>query len=103
MLGQVVAPKGVNEIRPLELLALVALSGPLMMGASVHCQSENGNLIAGKGGSWQSAFKPNRPVVQVALEAFFAHIDSGLGAIDTTIGVNRPANPGGHSVLVTQR
>jgi hypothetical protein len=46
VLGQVVAPKGVNEIRPLELLALVALSGPLMMGASVHCQSENGNLIA---------------------------------------------------------
>lgn len=85
VLGQAAVAKGANEIvAARELLALLDLTGMLVTGDAIHCQTETAALIAAKGGDWLFALKANRPTMHAAVEAFFTGQDKELGSAHVT-------------------
>lgn len=73
VLGQAAVAAGSNEIvAARELLALLDLTGMLVTGDAIHCQTGTATLITDKGGDWLFALKANRPVLRDAVRAFFA-------------------------------
>ena len=57
---QVAAREGGNEITAARaLLGMPDLSGMLVTGAAIHCQTETARLIAARGGQWLFALKAN--------------------------------------------
>ncbi len=53
MLGQVAIPHGGNEITAARtLLGLFDLTGMLVTGDAIHCQTETARLVRDRGGEW---------------------------------------------------
>ena len=70
VLGQAAVPPGGNEITAARaLLGLLDLSGMLVTGDAIHCQSETAALVRARGGEWLFALKANRPVVLAEVES----------------------------------
>lgn len=73
VLGQAAVPPGGNEITAARtVLGLIDLTGVLVTGDAIHCQSETAALIKARGGDWLFALKANRPLVLGEVERFFA-------------------------------
>jgi predicted transposase YbfD/YdcC len=73
VLGQAAVPPGGNEITAARaLLGLLDLTGMLVTGDAIHCQSETAALVQERGGAWLFALKANRPLVLAEVERFFA-------------------------------
>jgi predicted transposase YbfD/YdcC len=72
VIGQAAVADGGNEITAArELLRLLDLTGMLVTGDAIHCQSETTKLIVERGGDWLFALKDNRPATREAVAAFF--------------------------------
>lgn len=73
VLGQAAVPAGGNEITAARaLLGLLDLTGMLVTGDAIHCQTETAALVRERGGAWLFALKANRPLVLAEVERFFA-------------------------------
>jgi hypothetical protein len=72
VLGQAAVASGVNEIiAARELSMLLDLTGMLVTGDAIHCQSDAFRLIVEKGGDWLFALKANHPALQPHRESVF--------------------------------
>ncbi|MHB8287338.1 MAG: ISAs1 family transposase [Caulobacteraceae bacterium] len=73
VIGQAAVGEGANEITAArDLLRLLDLTGMLVTGDAIHCQSQTAELITQRGGQWLFALKANRPAMHEAAQAFFA-------------------------------
>ena len=73
VLGQAAVPPGGNEITAAcALLGRLDLTGMLVTGDAMHCQSETAALVRERGGEWLFALKANRPLVRAEVERVFA-------------------------------
>lgn len=73
VVGQVAVPKGGNEITAARsLLGLLDLTGMLVSGDAIHCQTDTARLINERGGDWLFALKGNRPSMLAEIETCFA-------------------------------
>src|SRR3954454_13805775 len=85
VLGQVAVPAGGNEITAARtLLGLLDLSGMLVTGDAIHCQTETARLITQRGGQWLFALKGNRSAMLAEVEACFADPNTAVDVHSTT-------------------
>ncbi len=85
VIGQATVAEGGNEITAArELLKLLDLTGMLVTGDAIHCQSQTAELIAARKGDWLFALKDNRPAMRRAVEAVFADTAQALPTHVTT-------------------
>jgi predicted transposase YbfD/YdcC len=85
VVGQVAVPAGGNEITAARtLLGLLDLSGMLVTGDAIHCQTETARLITARGGEWLFALKANRATLLADVERYFADPDAALEVHTTT-------------------
>ena len=83
VLGQVAIPAGGNEITAARaLLGLLDLTGMLVTGDAIHCQTATARLVQERGGEWLFALKANRPVMLAEVGECFA---DPQGAFETHI------------------
>ena len=85
VLGQAAVPPGGNEITAARtLLGLLDLTGMLVTGDAIHCQSETAALVRERGGQWLFALKANRPLVLAEVGRFLADPASPVERHTTT-------------------
>lgn len=73
VLGQSAVTAGENEITAARaLLKSFDLTGMLVTGDALHCQSETARLVRERGGQYLFALKANRPAMFADVVAFFA-------------------------------
>ena len=85
VIGQAAVGEGANEITAArDLLRLLDLTGMLVTGDAIHCQSETTRLIAERGGAWLFALKANRPAMHEAVGSFFADPGQSLAEYVST-------------------
>lgn len=73
VLAHSAVPEGGNEITAARtLLGLLDLTGMLVTGDAIHCQTETARLVAERGGDWLFALKANRPAMLEEVAALFA-------------------------------
>ena len=70
ILGQVAVADGSNEIAAIpELLRVLDLAGAIVTIDAAGCQTENAEIIRGRGGDYLLAVKGNQPTLRAAVEA----------------------------------
>jgi predicted transposase YbfD/YdcC len=85
VLGQVAIPPGGNEITAARaLLGLLDLTGMLVTGDAIHCQSETARVVRERGGDWLFALKANRPLMLDEVTKYFADPCAGDETHTTT-------------------
>lgn len=85
VIGQRAVEAGGNEITAArELLKLLDLTGMLVTGDALHCQTQTAELICERGGDWLFALKDNRPALREAVAAYFDDPPQGLDEHVTT-------------------
>ncbi len=85
VLGQVAIPPGGNEITAARaLLGLLDLTGMLVTGDAIHCQTETAHLVRERGGEWLFALKANRPLMLGDVTSYFADPQAGRETHTTT-------------------
>jgi len=73
VIGQVAAGDKESEIMAARsLLGVLDLSGTLVTGDALHCQSGTARLIEQRGGKWLFTLKDNRPAQRAEVETWFA-------------------------------
>jgi predicted transposase YbfD/YdcC len=85
VIGQASVGEGANEITAArDLLELLDLTGMLVTGDAIHCQTQTAKLITQRGGDWLFALKDNRPAMRAAVAAFFDDPQEALDEHATT-------------------
>jgi predicted transposase YbfD/YdcC len=85
VLGQAAVAPGENEITAARaLLQSFDLTGMLVTGDALHCQSETARLVCERGGQYLFALKANRPAMFADVAAFFASPPDALDRYVTT-------------------
>ena len=85
VLGQLAIPPGGNEITAARaLLCLLDLTGMLVTGDAIHCQTETARLVRERGGDWLFALKANRPLMLEDVTDYFADPPPGCESHTTT-------------------
>lgn len=85
VLGQVAIPRGGNEITAARaLLGLLDLTGMLVTGDAIHCQTETARLVQERGGDWLFALKANHPLMLNDVIDYFADPQPGWETHTTT-------------------
>ncbi len=86
VVNQVAIPAGGNEITAARaLLGMLDLTGMLVTGDAIHCQTETARLIAARGGQWLFALKANRPAMLADVAALFADPKAASFETHTTV------------------
>jgi predicted transposase YbfD/YdcC len=86
VIGQIAVPPGGNEITAARaLLGMLDLTGMLVTGDAIHCQTETARLISEHGGDWLFALKANRPAMLAEVSALFGTPQTALFEAHTTV------------------